>query len=89
MLTQLLISLYYAVKIYIWILIARCLLSWFPNVEWYKQPFKALNALTEPLMAPFRRLIPPIGGMDLSPIILFFALSLLQQALAMLINGSL
>ena len=84
---ELLIALYHAITVYTWILIARCLLSWLPNIDWYRQPARTLNALTEPLMAPFRRLIPPMGGMDFSVIILFFALQLLQKLLEAVING--
>ena len=53
-----------------YIIIARILLSWFPNIDWWKQPFKLINDIAEPILAPFRRLIPPIGGLDLSPIVL-------------------
>jgi YggT family protein len=64
------------------LLVVRILLSWFPNISWYDQPWRFLNDATEPAMAPFRRLIPPIGGLDLSPIILFFVLDLITRLLA-------
>lgn len=64
------------------LLVIRILMSWVaPHANWYKQPFKLLYALTEPVMAPFRALIQPIGGLDLSPMLLFFLLSLLEQVL--------
>lgn len=84
---DLLIALYHAVEIYSYVLIARILCSWLPNVDWYKQPFRLLNVLTEPILAPFRRLIPPLGGIDFSPMVLFFALNLLQNALGTMIKG--
>lgn len=37
--------------------------------------------LTEPIMAPFRRIIPPMGGLDFSPILLFILLGFLRQLL--------
>lgn len=37
------------------------------------------NALTEPLLRPFRRIIPPIGGVDITPILLLIALELVRQ----------
>jgi YggT family protein len=40
---------------------------------------RILYDVTEPVMAPFRRLIPPIGGMDLSPILIFILLSVVQS----------
>jgi len=40
-----------------------------------------LYQLTEPVMAPFRRLLPAMGGLDLSPIFVFIAINILQIAL--------
>ena len=61
------------------VIIIRILLSWFPNINWWNQPFKFLREATEPLLEPFRKLVPPIGGLDLSPIILFIALGVLEN----------
>jgi len=63
------------------ILIVRILLSWFPNIDWYKQPFKLLYNLTEPVLAIFRSIIPPIGGLDLSPIVAFLFLGMIRTIL--------
>lgn len=79
---DLLAALFYAVQIYTYILLARILCSWLPNLDWYQQPWRTLSTLTDPVMAPFRRLIPPLGGMDFSPILLFIVLNLIQGALA-------
>jgi YggT family protein len=40
---------------------------------------RALHALTEPLFAPIRRIIPPIGGLDLSPLIALLIIFFLQR----------
>ncbi|MDD3149869.1 MAG: YggT family protein [Candidatus Gastranaerophilales bacterium] len=61
------------------ILIVRILLTWFPNVDWWKQPFKFLHDASEPILEPFRRLIPPMGGFDLSPIFAFLFLGFVQN----------
>lgn len=58
------------------ILIVRILLSWFPNIDWYKQPYKSIESISEPILAPFRKLIPPLGGLDLSPIVAFLFLQI-------------
>jgi len=50
------------------ILVLRILLTWFPNIDWWKQPFKFMHEFSEPFFAPFRKIIPPIGGLDISPI---------------------
>lgn len=70
----------------IWLVfMARILLSWFPNIDWYKQPFKFIKDFTEPVFAPFRRLIPPMGGIDLSPLIVFIFLGMLERFVLTLI----
>jgi YggT family protein len=53
-----------------------CLLSWFPNVRWYEQPFKTLDRIVQPIVAPFRKIIPPISNIDLSPMVAMFVLQL-------------
>ena len=42
---------------------------------------RGARALTEPVLEPIRRVVPPVGGFDLSPIILFFALRVLKTLL--------
>lgn len=69
---------------YLLILLVRIVLSWFPISR--GSPLEAvgavLYALTEPLLGPLRRAIPPvrIGGMglDLSPLIVFFGINILM-----------
>lgn len=56
------------------LVIVWCLLSWFPNIRWYEQPFKTLDRVVQPIVGPFRRLIPPISGIDLSPMIAILAI---------------
>ncbi len=57
------------------------LMSWIPNINWYKQPFKFLRFTSDLFLSPFRRLIPPMGGLDFSPIIAIFLYQLLGQAI--------
>ncbi|MBK8190977.1 MAG: YggT family protein [Vampirovibrionales bacterium] len=65
-----------------WLIIGRCLLSFFPALNWGAQPWRTLYALTEPVMEPFRRLIPSMGGIDISPMILFMVLQILRAVLS-------
>lgn len=69
------------VSIYMVLMFIRILLSWFPNVNWYDPPFSVLSQLTDPYLNLFRSLIPPLGGIDFSPIIAIFALQFLSQLL--------
>ena len=72
------------IQIYIVILIIRILLSWFPTINWFDPPFSVLSQLTDPYLNLFRSLIPPLGGIDLSPMLAFFALQILQQLIGTL-----
>jgi YggT family protein len=71
--------------VYYFILLARIIFSFVAQV--WRPPSYALPAidilfrLTEPVMAPVRRLIPPIGGLDFSPLLIFFALQLISRGL--------
>ncbi len=85
---NILLMLYKAIELYTWVLIARILLTWLPSIDWYKQPFRFLAEITDPLLSVFRGIIPPLGGMDLSPILLFVALNIVQGILASIINSS-
>ncbi len=63
-------------SIYTGLLILRVLLTWFPMIDWYSQPFQALGQITDPYLNLFRSFIPPLGGMDLSPILAIFVLQI-------------
>jgi len=71
-------------SIYFVLLIIRILLSWFPNVDWLSPPFSVLSQLTDPYLNLFRSIIPPLGGIDLSPILAFLVLQLLQSGVSQL-----
>lgn len=68
-------------SIYFILLIIRILLSWFPNIDWSSPPFSILSQLTDPYLNIFRSIIPPLGGLDLSPILAIFLLQFLTQLL--------
>ncbi len=70
------------VYIFIFATIARAILSWFQQGG-YHPVARILEALTEPLLAPLRRLVPPIGGLDFAPFVLIILLSL---ALKLIVN---
>lgn len=72
------------VTFYSYLLIIRVLLTWFPTVNWYNQPFAALSQITDPYLNLFRNIIPPLGGMDFSPILAFVALNIVGYLLGML-----
>jgi YggT family protein len=69
------------VFIYSCLLIIRVLLTWFPSVNWYNQPFAALSQISDPYLNLFRSIIPPLGGMDFSPILAVVALNIVGDIL--------
>ena len=71
------------INVYFIILFARIILSWFPMQP--GTPVASIASiiyqLTEPVMGPVRRIIPTIGMIDISPIVVFFGLRILQSAI--------
>ena len=68
-------------QIYSFVLIVRVLLTWFPNVDMGNPVLSTVSSIPDPYLNAFRGLIPPLGGLDLSAILAFVALSLMQQLL--------
>ena len=73
-----------AFEVYIFILFARVICSWI-RVNPYGKVFQFIFSLTEPLLAPIRRLMPKTMMLDFSPMILMLVLILLQRLLLTLI----
>ncbi|MGX7419474.1 YggT family protein [Carnobacterium gallinarum] len=68
------------------IMVVYILLSWLPGA--YDSKFgQLLSKICEPYLSIFRRFIPPLGGIDFSPIIAFFALNLIQRGIAAILLG--
>ncbi len=71
----------YGLTIYMWVIIARALISWV-NPDPYNPIVQFLYRITEPVLTPIRRLIPIYKiGIDLSPIIVIMAIFFLQNFL--------
>jgi YggT family protein len=66
--------------IYSLMIFARIVISW--GASPHNRLLHFLIRATEPLLAPFRRIIPPLGMIDISPIVVLFLLDLLQRAVA-------
>lgn len=65
-----------AVKLVFWVLIIRAILSW---VSQGNNPMEAVfHQLTEPMLRPIRKIIPPIGGLDLSVLVLIIGIQFIQ-----------
>ncbi|WP_134700117.1 YggT family protein [Ammoniphilus sp. YIM 78166] len=68
------------VRLYYFALIGRILLSWLPQLQ-ENRFAEFLYNITEPYLAVFRRFIPPLGMIDLSPIVAFFVYSWISDFL--------
>ncbi|MED3624303.1 YggT family protein [Neobacillus thermocopriae] len=69
--------------IYSWALIIYILMSWFPNAR-ESTVGQFLARICEPYLEPFRRFIPPIGMIDISPIVAFLVLNFASRGLGSL-----
>ena len=70
------------IQIYIIVLFVRALFSWFPPPSGGMATFyRILLDLTEPVLAPLRRVIPPAGAFDLSFLVLIIFLTIMQRTL--------
>ncbi|WP_049778306.1 YggT family protein [Rhizobium leguminosarum] len=78
-----------ALQIYIWILVASAIFSWLfafnvinSNNQFVNQVGMFLYNVTEPVLRPIRRLLPNLGGIDISPIILLLIIFFIRMLLA-------
>ena len=71
------------ISLYTLVIFARIILSWFPINS--SGPFAQINRLlfqvTEPVLGPARRIIPNIGPLDISPIVVVFGIGFVQDLL--------
>jgi len=82
------IVLHYLIQAVIWLVIANAILSWLVAFDVINmrnriayQIVTFLNAVTAPILRPLRRVIPPLGGIDITPVILIIVLGAADQAL--------
>jgi len=69
-----------ALSLYMWIIIIRALLSWV-NPDPYNPIVRFLYGITEPVLSRIRRVLPPFGGIDLSPLVAILAIVFLKEFL--------
>jgi YggT family protein len=78
------------IQIYYYLIIGYILLSWFPNAR-ESSIGQVIGRLVEPYLSPFRKIIPPLGMIDLSPIVALMSLHFAQygvRAVANMLAGS-
>lgn len=69
-----------------WIFLIMIIMSWLINFnvintrnQFVASVWRVVNQITEPILRPIRRVVPPVGGLDLSPIIVFVIIFFLQS----------
>ncbi|HTD47821.1 MAG TPA: YggT family protein [bacterium] len=68
-----------------YLIIIRALLSWIPSVDYRHPLMSLLIRVTDPILLPVRRVLPPAGGFDLSPLVAILLLNLANQLLHQLL----
>ncbi len=67
--------------LYILLFVLRIFLSWYPQMDTSQFPYAWVVGLTEFLLRPTRQIVPPLGGVDMSPVIWVGLVSLLRELL--------
>lgn len=75
------------VQFYVWLIIGYIILSWIPAGGALDDVRRALATLVDPYLNIFRRLIPPIGMIDISPIVAILVLNILTRILVQALAG--
>ncbi len=81
-------TLSFILQIVWWIFLITIIMSWLISFnvintrnQFVNSVWRVLNQVTEPILKPIRRIIPPVGGLDLSPLIVFIIIFFLQNLL--------
>jgi YggT family protein len=77
-----------------WIFLIVIIMSWLISFnvintrnQFVNSVWRVLNQITEPILKPIRRVIPPVGGLDLSPLIVFIIIFFLQNWIGSIAMG--
>lgn len=78
-------TVYVMLQLYMFVLIARVLVSWLPEVDPYNPIIRFLYEITEPVLQPIRdfmrKQFPDMAMLDLSPMVVFFSIYIMQMLL--------
>ena len=75
------VLIYYVLEALKWLIIIRVLMSWFVSPYSDNALARFVRRVTDPILRPLSEMLPPLGGLDLSPLLAFFAIYLFQQLL--------
>lgn len=66
-------------QIYLVLILIRVVLTWFRTIDWVSQVESFLSPITDPYLNIFRSFIPPLGGLDISPILAIIVLQIVAD----------
>lgn len=72
-----------------WLIIIRALMSWFVAPGSDNALVRGIRKITDPILRPFEQMVPNLGGVDISPLLAYFAIYLLQEVLRRVMYGGL
>ena len=75
------VLIYYVLEALKWLIIIRVLMSWFVSPYSDNALARFVRRVTDPILRPLSEMLPPLGGLDVSPLLAFFAIYLFQQLL--------
>ncbi|MDR0786308.1 MAG: YggT family protein [Gemmatimonadota bacterium] len=67
------------IEVFKWLIVIRAVVSWFISPGTRNPVLDLLGKVTDPILQPISRVIPVMGGLDLSPLVAYVALTLLQR----------
>lgn len=72
------------IEVYSWLIIVSAILSWVPNISGTQNSLvadisKVLHKITEPYLSLFRKFMPPLGGIDFSPVVALLVLQIIKD----------
>lgn len=72
------------IEVYSWLIIISAILSWVPNISGTQNSLVAdisevLHIITEPYLSLFRKFMPPLGGIDFSPVVALLVLQIIKD----------
>ncbi|MEX2581685.1 MAG: YggT family protein [Gemmatimonadota bacterium] len=75
------IILYYLLEALKWLIIIRAVMSWFVSPGADNPIISFIRRVTDPILRPVSEMVPVMGGVDLSPLVAFFAIVLIQRVI--------
>lgn len=71
------------------LLLVRVIMSWVPGVDYRHPAVQFVHRLTSPVLNPIRRAVPPVGGLDISPLVAILLLMVVRQLVVGLLTSAL